>query len=561
MRWLGLAAPSSQSYLEEHRVEWMLRKLEECTEHGHEPVDEIFIPERLVDVREPNPRLVLRSDLQASNIDSNALVYTALSYCWGSPQDAISQLKTTAASMAQRQAAITGHEMTKVLRDAVAVTRALSISYIWVDSLCILQDDISDWELQCVDMCKIYGNARVTLCAASSTSCHEGFLRQRGNRIRMPFQSAKRPTITGSYYIQFHYADDSNYQIFDDLCNDWTLCRWHRRGWAFQEGVSSTRKLVFGNANIHFICDRSYGTMGSKTDYGSYGSQLPGTRGQHKDKVYLLWHDLLLNYSKFDDHSFTKATDTLPALSGVAIHFAEILQDDYLAGHWRRHLLRGLIWFRPYSPSRTIYLSSLQKSPENYVTPSWSMVGRGGVSVGIDNMSPHYSDLRPESELLDANTELVGGNRFGAIKAGNLNIRSHVLCLALLGKTKLSVIEGGGIGIWFLRYGGKDVGRFYLDFTYTPSRWGRYEHEDAGILNDIESITWVLLGSCKVRHLDEPENKARQGRGAFGLVLYPVPDSDEFYRVGVFFPAEPGKHSDGLRLFKEEGEVRTIIVI
>ncbi|RYP14296.1 hypothetical protein DL765_006461 [Monosporascus sp. GIB2] len=141
--WLGLRLP--QNYSDEKCIRWMKQMITDCEEHKHELAGEPFIPERLIDVRGEDPKLVLRSDLGSDGHD-RVPEYAALSYCWGSSVDAETQLKTTTISLAERQVAIRDIEMTQVLRDAVHVTRALSIPYLWVDALCILQDNISDWE-------------------------------------------------------------------------------------------------------------------------------------------------------------------------------------------------------------------------------------------------------------------------------------------------------------------------------------------------------------------------------------------------------------------------------
>jgi hypothetical protein len=165
-------------------------------------LDPDFTPARLLDVTQQQPRLVYRGQLKSDD----GVKYAALSYCWGSAEDSQRQTRTTVDTLPQRVAGLQDAEMTTVLRDAVRATRALSVPYLWIDALCILQGSNFDWEQNCRDMDKIYGSAYVTLCAASSTSCHEGFLSQRGLRIRLPFQSSRRHDIRGSYGIQFKYA-------------------------------------------------------------------------------------------------------------------------------------------------------------------------------------------------------------------------------------------------------------------------------------------------------------------------------------------------------------------
>ncbi|KAH8893472.1 hypothetical protein GQ53DRAFT_822153 [Thozetella sp. PMI_491] len=293
------------------------------------------------------------------------------------------------------------------------------------------------------------------------------------------------------------------------------------------------------------------GGLESNHDY--YSRQLVHNRS--KDEAYENWTNLLREYAEFNSDSFSVATDILPALSGLAAHFNIVLQDDYLAGLWRGNLLNDLMWCRIWDlPSRPAYFLGLAQSPESYLVPSWSSVGRGDwESLKFQAWTGAYSEFQKETEILDASTELVGKNRFGAIKNGQLCIRSHVLGLASLDQAKLRIAQVKdqfGIVIHVLRYGGKDVGKFWLDF----------DSGEADMLDDIVSFTWILLGSCKAREF-EKETKARQSHGAFGLILHPVPNSVKFHRVGVFSLDFSDEHGDGLRLYKGIGELRTVIVI
>lgn len=68
--------------------------------------------------------------------------YTALSHCWG---DDI-KMRTTSDSIAARQKQILYSDLPKTFQDAVAVTRDLGLRYLWIDALCIIQDDAQNWE-------------------------------------------------------------------------------------------------------------------------------------------------------------------------------------------------------------------------------------------------------------------------------------------------------------------------------------------------------------------------------------------------------------------------------
>jgi len=161
-------------------------------------MNERFIPKRLISIQGSKAHLIDRQECLGSRP-----AYAALSYCWGKREVSDLQLTTKIASLRQGRFSIDPQLLTPIMRDAISMARTLNIPYLWLDSLCILQDNDSDWEEQCVEVANVYNGALVTFCAASSTFCLEGFLQQRGARIRMPFQSARRPTISRCYDIQF----------------------------------------------------------------------------------------------------------------------------------------------------------------------------------------------------------------------------------------------------------------------------------------------------------------------------------------------------------------------
>ncbi|KAI0914089.1 heterokaryon incompatibility protein-domain-containing protein [Ustulina deusta] len=580
--WLGLTTPPSQRFSQKHRLDWMVQMLTECTDkHQHDQPGNGFVPERLINVQGPIPRLVRGADVTTVGTGAQKPAYAALSYCWGPAEDSKSQLKTTSLSIAQRQAAITDAEMTEVLRDSVAITRALSIPYLWVDALCILQDDISDWERQCRDMAELYRSAHIVICAASSASCLQGFMGERGYRIRVPFRSTRKPSVVGSYYLQFKYAGCSRSVVFSEAAADMQHNRWGNRGWVFQESWSASRRLVFGNANLHLYCPWGVQSMGSEreeretekmeSDENGLSLSRLGTYG--KEELYASWALLVCSYSRFEDHSFTKATDILPALSGLASKYYEYTRDPYHAGLWEGDLFRGLMWYwdgdSETLPERLCCLPSALMRHNDFPVPSWSPLARGMfVTHGaIYKNDECLTNFQPEYTVLKAKTELAGNNPFGTIRKNwSLRIHSYVLDLATLNPQKLIVSEdftGGEGSRGTLIYEGKHLGCFELDFVYDADD-NFFNSESftvpACMLDEISRFRWVLLGSCKVRRPDESPDKVRRARGACGLILFSPPGSDALHRVGVFFPGMPDNHHDGLRLIRKLGEVRTVVV-
>lgn len=100
--------------------------------------------------------------------------YTALSYCWDGDQP----FKTTMSVHEEyyRRIPAAGLDGFKTIYDAIDVTWALDLEYLWIDSLCITQDDPQDVATEIDKMCSIFEEAHMTISVAYSRSCREGFL-------------------------------------------------------------------------------------------------------------------------------------------------------------------------------------------------------------------------------------------------------------------------------------------------------------------------------------------------------------------------------------------------
>jgi len=98
--------------------------------------------------------------------------YATLSYCWGS---GVQQLTTTTSNLRDHMLALPCG-LPKTISDAVEVCRKVGIRYLWVDALCIIQDDESDKLDQIAKMGSIYKNSTVTIVAASTENVTDGFL-------------------------------------------------------------------------------------------------------------------------------------------------------------------------------------------------------------------------------------------------------------------------------------------------------------------------------------------------------------------------------------------------
>ena len=151
----SFSSTASQESLAQVR-EW----LEICqTSHGCLGRVPTTLPKRVIDVSLPTVKLY-ETTMETGQ-------YACLSHCWGATRPAC---RTTMANLDENRRAILWEALPATFRDAIDFTRRLGIRYIWIDSICIIQDSAQDWSEQSAQMAPIYGNAFVTLCATASTS-------------------------------------------------------------------------------------------------------------------------------------------------------------------------------------------------------------------------------------------------------------------------------------------------------------------------------------------------------------------------------------------------------
>jgi hypothetical protein len=107
--------------------------------------------------------------------------FVALSYCWGTSQQAV----TTKSNISSQEQQLLVSDLPQTLQDAIVVTRALDYQYLWVDALCILQDDENDWAVQSSRMADIYSTATLVIAATSASNCNAGFLQARDKPVTL----------------------------------------------------------------------------------------------------------------------------------------------------------------------------------------------------------------------------------------------------------------------------------------------------------------------------------------------------------------------------------------
>jgi Heterokaryon incompatibility protein (HET) len=235
-------------------VDTIRKWVKEC-EHHHKAAFNIIRQEDIVDFLVLIQRTsfcvvdVLTMQLTRLPIDEKTgkpKKYVALSYVWGSKDLKDNHDYKTLRSNVIDRVKPDGLNLKKLpltLRNAIELVqklrKELDIRYIWIDALCIVQDNISAWRINAENMYLIFGNAHFTICAADGDA-YTGLVAMDPNQVYHPEPKEIKPDL------QFLVSRPSESII--------QATDWNRRAWTFQERILSRRCLVFATKRIYFQC-------------------------------------------------------------------------------------------------------------------------------------------------------------------------------------------------------------------------------------------------------------------------------------------------------------------
>ena len=172
--------------------------------------------------------------------------YIALSYVWGEDKMGFPMPTTLKSSITLdedgRETALLPDRLPQTIRDAMRVTQLLNFRYLWVDSLCIIQDDPKDKDAQIPRMDAIYHSASLTIAATSGEHADCGL-----PGISIPRDWAQEvKTVNGMKFAM-------PFPPFGEVYSS-RLLFWNTRGWTLQEKILSRRMLLFTDFQVYFKC-------------------------------------------------------------------------------------------------------------------------------------------------------------------------------------------------------------------------------------------------------------------------------------------------------------------
>lgn len=337
----------------------------------------------------------------------------------------------------------------RTLLDAVETTMWLGPRYLWVDALCIVQDCELDKEREMARMKHVFQNSYVTIVAAGSRSCNDGFLK--AGALWNPITTMSVLCEDGSKGSMLlverkkRDARDHGHETREPL---------HSRGWTLQEVVLSPRLLVYGQDCIVWKCfcdergtivDTSTG-LRSNSDWNAYCASAGLTTirlsptgrvvqprlslsiqywdiftdsayVERLPKLYRLWNLIVQDYS---NRRLTNPKDKLPALSGVVAYFEKGLNDEYVAGMWKQNLLHQLSW-TTVNPASTV-------RPSVWRAPSWSWMSVDG-AISFES-SRHMWFVPLIQDLTYEVTPVMQSAPFSHLSNGFLKLRGSLVRLS-----------------------------------------------------------------------------------------------------------------------------------
>jgi len=268
-------------------------------------------------------------------------------------------IQTTKSLLEQYKDIIPLSDLSKTFREAILVCRSLEIQFLWIDSLCIIQDDPLDWEEESAKMADVYSGSHLNLAAAAASDGTEGLFFQRLERIKVRCKLS-----TGEHDDVFITNSPSSYFM------DSRESPLASRAWALQEKVLPPRTLIFGKDQLHWECHEELKSESSRKNMQidqSFSSSLRrylSSEPEPSEEISAqckLWYKMLEAYTRCD---LTKSEDKLPALAGLANAFSRRSGFSYTAGIWEQDLEMGLLW-KSLFPKET-------QLPPSYRAPTWS---------------------------------------------------------------------------------------------------------------------------------------------------------------------------------------------
>jgi hypothetical protein len=324
--------------------------------------------------------------------DLGDVPYIALSYVWG--PDAFFKTFSTDLTFLQTMNAFSDPQrrraIPQTILDAMSITHVLGERYLWVDALCIVQDDEEMKQQEINNMGFIYANASITIIAREGTNAHYGLRGVRG-------VSQPRSTSQKLFRVNQRYTFVTGW-----VPHPGESC-WHLRGWTFQEALFSRRTLSFDDGRVWWNCncasfEEDFKPLPGYVRQPHYGSSatFPNDRSRRTFSTPL--PDLLGFWSLVDNYNnknLTNPEDAQAAFAGITTTLTPSFYDGFVCGIPLLFLDLLLCWQPIWKCTRRV--SRQDPLSTKHLLPSWSWLGWQG---NLTNLSSTLENFHRDDNVL-----------------------------------------------------------------------------------------------------------------------------------------------------------------
>ncbi|KAK4443767.1 heterokaryon incompatibility protein-domain-containing protein [Podospora aff. communis PSN243] len=474
---------------------WVQSQIASCAEPEHPtcpPMKAARLPDRILSIGQTN------ADIHLHVSQGESKSYATLSHCWGGHLP----IMLTKENLSSFQQNIPFDGLPKTFQDAIAFTRRLNIFYLWIDSLCIVQNDPSDWAEQSAQMASIYSLSSLNLAATSALDGRDGLFTPRRPSLTgylttvssphthtplstLPLSNPP-PLLTTFLIKEWTPSSHPSYTFTASLDSPELSTTLAGRGWVYQERLLSPRVLHFGHTDLYWECNTlatcqcgSWRHSGSRHIYAMFPKMMHTAAVKSVEEadgaeLRYRWQRIVTEFSTM---AVTFESDRLPAVAGIARQFWEKRKGlGYVMGMWREWMREHLLWHVVTWKVNTDKGERWGAYKESGV-PSWTWASVGNavqyeMEYPGDGIRPSFEkDTVRDPEIVRVPWAEGDKERLLGRTEGELVIRGH------LTKTRMRrycTTEGTKYGV--TRYDGTDIYEVRVDsLPVDDSKWAKCE--------------------------------------------------------------------------------------
>lgn len=422
---------------------------------GNKCTDEnAILPTRVVDVGSSR-----ENDFRPRLLQTKGKVgaYMTLSHRWGSTE---SQLRTESSTLERFQRELPMKLMPQTFRDAIAVTRQLDIRYLWIDSLCLVQDDPVDWKRESLNMGDIFESCICTIAATDALNEDGGdcglFLSRDADPLAIDLCLPYDKTALNELSLKVFRRDDqvfvwkykwlaqpdSSTEVAGLIQKRASICLrprivsltarmrrsiWHNRGWVLQERVLSPRIVYFTKDKIFWSCFKMTKEEENSDPISPHRICAFSPHVREHESVLDHWKYILSDYIRCN---LTFGKDRLAAIDGITRQFKDYYSLKIYAGIFHDETGESPLWCTNKKPLQNF---------SDFHAPSWSWASLAGC-VSFSLQPPQKSEYRCLIRDLVYETTNVCPLRAPQGACGDTCISGSVSFISPIGKLKRSIL-------------------------------------------------------------------------------------------------------------------------